>query len=92
MAGLRWRPSAHRAPLSGPLTSSAAHRKWRVMHVSLETSKIIQQLKPGGLMLIPVGPLFQRGNIYLVTKQADGSIKRKVVATGTFVPLRRTDI
>jgi protein-L-isoaspartate(D-aspartate) O-methyltransferase len=53
---------------------------------------LIQQLKPGGLMLIPVGPHFQKGNIYLVTKQEDGSIKRKVVATGTFVPLRRTDI
>ncbi len=52
---------------------------------------LIQQLKPGGLMLIPVGPHFQKGNIYLVTKQQDGSIKRKVVATGTFVPLRRTD-
>lgn len=51
---------------------------------------LVQQLKPGGLMLIPVGPRFQLGNIYLVTKQADGSIKRKVVATGTFVPLTRT--
>jgi len=53
---------------------------------------LIQQLKPGGLMLIPVGAHFQRGNIYLVTKQKDGSIRRKVVATGTFVPMRRTDI
>ena len=53
---------------------------------------LIQQLKPGGLMLIPVGGHFQRGNIYLVTKQQDGSIRRKVVATGTFVPMRRADI
>ena len=53
---------------------------------------LIQQLKPGGLMLIPVGGHFQRGNIYLVTKQDDGSIRRKVVATGTFVPMRRADI
>ncbi len=53
---------------------------------------LIQQLKPGGLMLIPVGAHFQKGNIYLVTKQPDGSIKRKVVATGTFVPMRRTDL
>lgn len=52
---------------------------------------LIQQLKPGGLMLVPVGATFQRGNIYLVSKQADGSIKRTVVATGTFVPMRRTD-
>ncbi len=52
---------------------------------------LIQQLKPGGLMLVPVGPTFQRGNIYLVKKEADGTIKRSVVATGTFVPMRRTD-
>ena len=53
---------------------------------------LIQQLKPGGLMLIPVGGHFQRGNIYLVTKNDDGSIRRKVVATGTFVPMRRKDV
>ena len=52
---------------------------------------LIQQLKPGGLMMVPVGAAFQRGNIYLVKKEADGSIKRTVVATGTFVPMRRTD-
>jgi protein-L-isoaspartate(D-aspartate) O-methyltransferase len=53
---------------------------------------LIQQLKPGGLMLVPVGPAFQKGNIYLVTKNSDGSIKRRVVATGTFVPMRRVDV
>ena len=52
---------------------------------------LIQQLKPGGLMVIPVGAAFQTGNVYLVTKEKDGSIKRRVVATATFVPMRRTD-
>jgi protein-L-isoaspartate(D-aspartate) O-methyltransferase len=52
---------------------------------------LIQQLKPGGVMIIPVGAAFQTGNVYLVTKQKNGSIRRKVVATATFVPLRRTD-
>ena len=53
---------------------------------------LIQQLKPGGLMLVPVGPAFQKGVVYLVTKQADGSVKRRVVATASFVPMRRVDI
>jgi len=53
---------------------------------------LIQQLKPGGLMLVPVGPAFQKGVVYLVTKKADGSVKRKVVATASFVPMRRVDI
>lgn len=53
---------------------------------------LIQQLKPGGKMLVPVGGHFQRGNIYLVTKGEDGSVRRKIIATGTFVPMRRVDV
>jgi len=46
---------------------------------------LIDQLKPGGLLVIPVGDYLQQ--LYLVRKDADGTIKREVKGGVVFVPL-----
>jgi protein-L-isoaspartate(D-aspartate) O-methyltransferase len=46
---------------------------------------LIKQLAPGGRLVIPVGRHFQ--DLLLITKQADGSIDRKMVAGVRFVPM-----
>jgi protein-L-isoaspartate(D-aspartate) O-methyltransferase len=50
---------------------------------------LLQQLKPGGLMVIPVGPRYQPGKLYFVAKDADGKVHKKVLTTVEFVPLTR---
>ena len=50
---------------------------------------LLQQLKPGGLMVIPVGPRYQPGKLYFVAKDADGKVHKKVLTTVEFVPMRR---
>ena len=46
---------------------------------------LIEQLAPSGRLVIPVGRHFQ--DLLLITKQADGSIDRKMVAGVRFVPM-----
>lgn len=46
---------------------------------------LIQQLQVGGVMIIPVGPPFQRQKVYMVEKMPNGDVKKKVVGTGDFV-------
>lgn len=48
-------------------------------------SPLIDQLKTGGRLVIPVGRYFQ--NLLLVEKQADGSVTREQVAPVAFVPM-----
>jgi protein-L-isoaspartate(D-aspartate) O-methyltransferase len=50
---------------------------------------LLQQLKPGGLMVIPVGPRYQPGKLYFVAKDMDGKIHKKVLTTVEFVPMTR---
>ena len=50
---------------------------------------LIQQLKPGGIMCIPVGGRFQVQNLILVHKNKDGSVKTKKIMPVRFVPLTR---
>ena len=50
---------------------------------------LLQQLKPGGLMVIPVGPRFQPGKLYFVAKDAAGKVHKKVLTTVEFVPMTR---
>ncbi len=50
---------------------------------------LVEQLKPGGRMAIPVGPPLQTQNLILVEKLEDGSIRRKSVMPVRFVPLTR---
>jgi protein-L-isoaspartate(D-aspartate) O-methyltransferase len=48
---------------------------------------LIDQLKPGGRMVIPVGAAGGAQNLVLVTKGTDGSLQRKNVLAVRFVPL-----
>ena len=51
---------------------------------------LIQQLKKGGKMAIPVGHPFSVQNLMLVEKSVDGDIKTRNVLPVRFVPFRRT--
>ena len=48
---------------------------------------LIQQLKPGGRMMIPVGSRFFTQQLMLVEKHADGSVRTREVLPVRFVPL-----
>lgn len=48
---------------------------------------LIEQLKPGGRLVIPVGSLAQE--LMVITKKADGSTTRKDIVPVQFVPLTR---
>jgi len=50
---------------------------------------LVQQLKPGGKMCIPVGPVFYEQQLVLVTKRKDGSVRSKSVLPVRFVPFVR---
>jgi protein-L-isoaspartate(D-aspartate) O-methyltransferase len=50
---------------------------------------LLQQLKPGGRMVIPVGPAGSLQSLTLIEKQADGSILSRRVAPVRFVPFTR---
>jgi len=50
---------------------------------------LVQQLKPGGTMCIPVGTVFGPQQLVLVTKRKDGSVRSKSVLPVRFVPLVR---
>ncbi len=46
---------------------------------------LIDQLKKGGRMIIPVGDFYQE--LILITKQSDGTVKKKSVLPVRFVPM-----
>ena len=50
---------------------------------------LLQQLKPGGLMVIPVGPRYQPGKLYFIAKDKDGKVHKKVLTTVEFIPMTR---
>lgn len=50
---------------------------------------LVEQLKPGGRMAIPVGPPLQTQSLILVEKQEDGALRRRTVMPVRFVPLTR---
>ena len=50
---------------------------------------LLRQLKPGGRMVIPVGPPEFIQHLTLIEKQADGSIRSREVLPVRFVPLTR---
>ncbi len=50
---------------------------------------LIEQLKPGGRMAIPVGAPFSVQNLMLIEKKADGSVRQRSVLPVQFVPLTR---
>jgi protein-L-isoaspartate(D-aspartate) O-methyltransferase len=48
---------------------------------------LVDQLKPGGRMVIPVGPSFAEQELVLIEKLADASITRRTVLPVRFVPM-----
>lgn len=48
---------------------------------------LIEQLKPGGRMVIPLGKVYLGQELSLLTKQSDGSIHTKSILGVVFVPL-----
>ncbi|MEE8499650.1 MAG: protein-L-isoaspartate O-methyltransferase, partial [Kiloniellales bacterium] len=48
---------------------------------------LVAQLKPGGRMVIPVGPAFMVQQLVLVTKAADGTVSSRQLLPVRFVPL-----
>ena len=50
---------------------------------------LMEQLKPGGRIVIPVGELTGRQSLLLIEKNVDGTITQRQVAPVAFVPLTR---
>jgi protein-L-isoaspartate(D-aspartate) O-methyltransferase len=50
---------------------------------------LIDQLKPGGRLVVPVGPRFTVQQLQLIEKNASGEIRTRNVSPVMFVPLRR---
>ena len=71
---------AERAPFDRIIVTAAAP------HVP---QPLIDQLKPGGRMVIPVGRDPDNHQLMLIEKNARGKIRSRRVAPVTFVPLRR---
>ncbi len=69
------------------------HAPFDVIIVTAAASHIppplVEQLKPGGHMVIPVGPPLQTQHLIVVEKLEDGTIRRKSVMPVRFVPLTR---
>jgi len=68
------------APYDGIIVTAAAS------HVP---PPLVEQLKPGAKMVIPVGPPFQVQNLMLVEKNEDGTVRQRNVMPVRFVPLTR---
>jgi protein-L-isoaspartate(D-aspartate) O-methyltransferase len=67
-----------RAPFDGIVVTAAAD------HVP---PPLVAQLRPGGRMVIPVGPAFMVQQLVLVTKAADGTLRTRQLLPVRFVPL-----
>jgi protein-L-isoaspartate(D-aspartate) O-methyltransferase len=52
---------------------------------------LLEQLKPGGRMVIPVGAAFLVQQLILVEKLADGTIRTDALLPVAFVPLTRQE-
>lgn len=50
---------------------------------------LLDQLRPGGRMVIPIGQPYRTQNLTLITKETTGEIKKREVAPVLFVPLTR---
>jgi protein-L-isoaspartate(D-aspartate) O-methyltransferase len=50
-------------------------------------SPLVEQLRPGGRMIIPVGPVFAVQTLILVTKSVDGEVRTEQLLPVRFVPM-----
>ncbi len=67
-----------KAPFDGIIVTAAAPRV---------PQALVEQLKPGGRMVIPVGASGGAQELFLITKSSDGKILQKNVLPVRFVPL-----
>jgi protein-L-isoaspartate(D-aspartate) O-methyltransferase len=70
------------APFDGIVVTAAAS------HIP---PPLIEQLKPGGRMVIPIGGAFAAQHLMLVEKVADGGITTRQLLPVAFVPFTRSD-
>ncbi|HMP73256.1 MAG TPA: protein-L-isoaspartate(D-aspartate) O-methyltransferase [Kiritimatiellia bacterium] len=68
------------APFDGIIVTAAA------THIP---PPLIEQLKPGGRLVIPVGPPMQVQNLMLIEKTEDGEIRQRSLMPVRFVPFTR---
>ena len=66
------------APFDGIVVTAAAS------HIP---PPLVEQLKPGGRMVIPVGPAFLVQHLMLVERTAEGELRTEVLLPVNFVPL-----
>jgi protein-L-isoaspartate(D-aspartate) O-methyltransferase len=52
---------------------------------------LLEQLKPGGRMVLPIGGRYFTQQLVLVTRQADGSFETRELIDVAFVPLTRSE-
>lgn len=50
-------------------------------------SPLVEQLRPGGRMIIPVGPVFAVQTLILVTKSSEGEVRTEQLLPVRFVPM-----
>ena len=51
---------------------------------------LLDQLKAGGRLVVPVGPLYSTQELQVIEKNAAGELKTRNVTLVRFVPLRRS--
>ena len=69
------------APFDGIIVTAASHQI---------PPPLIDQLKPGGRIVIPVGAAFLTQQLMLVEKLADGTVRTEALLPVSFVPLTRS--
>ncbi len=82
-------------PTATAISAGPSHGPYHGIIVTAAATHIppplIEQLRPGARMVIPVGPPMQVQNLMVVEKQADGSATMRSVMPVTFVPFTRLD-
>ena len=80
-AGDGWHGWPEAAPFDGIIVTAVAEEV---------PPKLIEQLKPGGRLVIPIGPRYGGQNLTVVTR-TEGGVESREVLPVQFVPLTRSD-
>jgi protein-L-isoaspartate(D-aspartate) O-methyltransferase len=81
-AGDGWHGWPEAAPFDGIIVTAVAE---------VIPPKLIEQLKPGGRIVIPLGPAYGGQQLVVATRQADGSMEQRDVLPVQFVPFTRSE-